>query len=187
MKNYRAIIDKNLSLLDDVEMQLSVKQTEYDKLLIRVNALAECHELLKTFYDRLLLQLHGNIEEIVNRGLAAVFPDPYTFKIRFEEMRNQIVARICFVRNGIELNPLTCVGYGCIDVTVFLLRLAVLYLTHRSRQLIVLDEPFRYVSAEYRPKLYSLVQQLSQLYQVQFIIVTHDSDLTLIADTVISL
>ena len=41
---------------------------------------------------------------------------------------------------------------------------------------VVLDEPFRFVSREYRPAIAELVKELSEELNVQFVLVTHSSE-----------
>jgi len=42
---------------------------------------------------------------------------------------------------------------------------------------LILDEPFRFLSIEYRPKIRELIQQLSEELDFQFIMVTHAQEL----------
>lgn len=83
-----------------------------------------------------------------------------------------------FIRDGQEIDPMSASGGGVIDVAAFALRLACLLLaTPRPRRLLVLDEPFRFVSAKYRPKIRALLLQLSEELGVQIILVTHITEL----------
>ncbi len=106
--------------------------------------------------------------------------EAYEFQIRFEEKRGKTEAALLFVRDGLEVAPLESSGGGVVDVAAFALRLAALLLARPlKRRLLVLDEPFRFVSAEYRPKIRSMIEQLAEEFEVQFIIVTHIQDLVM--------
>jgi DNA repair exonuclease SbcCD ATPase subunit len=43
----------------------------------------------------------------------------------------------------------------------------------------ILDEPFRYLSEEYRPKVAVLLEKLAEEFDFQFIIVTHIPELAI--------
>jgi ABC-type sulfate/molybdate transport systems ATPase subunit len=65
-------------------------------------------------------------------------------------------------------------GGGVVDVAAFALRIACLTLRKPAlRKVLILDEPFRFLSAEYRPRVRSLIESLADEFGVQFIIVTH--------------
>lgn len=122
-------------------------------------------------------QAHAAIAAVVSRCLTAVFDQPYTFHIDFERKRGKTEAKLYFSRDGIEVDPLTAAGGGVVDVAAFALRLACVLL-HRPalRPVLVLDEPWKHLSQQYRPKMRSLVLALAEEMSVQFIIVTHAED-----------
>lgn len=118
---------------------------------------------------------HVQITTLVNRCLEAIFPDPYEFRIVFEEKRGKTEARLVFVRDGLELDPLTMAGGGVVDVAAFGLRLAALALSRPAlRRVLVLDEPWRFLSVQYRPAMRALVLALATELGFQFVYVTHD-------------
>lgn len=123
-------------------------------------------------------QAHDQIARVVSRCLAAVFDDPYTFTITFERKRGRTEARLGLRRGDLETDPRDGVGGGVVDVAAFALRVAALVLSRPARRrLIVLDEPFKWVSAEYRPRLRLMLETLADELAVQFVIVTHFADL----------
>lgn len=120
---------------------------------------------------------HRRIADIVSRSLIAVFDEPYEFKINFEQKRGKTEARLTFVRDGSEIDPMEASGGGVVDVAAFALRLSCLLLSKPAlRRLLVLDEPFRFVSAEYRPRVRALVESLASELDCQFLIVTHQDE-----------
>ena len=117
--------------------------------------------------------VHDKIAGVVSSCLNSVFDDPYEFKITFERKRNRTEARLSFVRDGLEVDPMTASGGGVVDVAAFALRVACLSLKQDIDKVLVLDEPFRFLSKEYRPRIRQLLQTLSADLGIQFIIVTH--------------
>lgn len=123
-------------------------------------------------------ELQYQISEIVSMALSSIFSDPYEFKVIFEIKRGKTEARIVFVKDGNEFDPMTASGGGVVDVAAFALRLSCFLITRpRPSSVIVLDEPFRFVSKEYQPLVAELVEELANKLGIQFIIVTHEEEL----------
>ena len=115
---------------------------------------------------------------MVSRCLEAVFDEPYEFHLNFELKRGRTEARLSFVRDGVEVDPLTASGGGVVDVAAFALRLSCLMLAQPPlRRLLVMDEPFKYVSEEYRERIRVLLETLATEMGVQFVMVTHITEL----------
>lgn len=122
---------------------------------------------------------HARLAAVVTRCLKAVFGDQaYEFVIRFEQKRGKTEARFAFLRGGLEVDPVDAAGGGVVDVAAFALRFAALLLgAPRRRKLLVLDEPFRFLSREYRPAVKALITTLAEEFGVQLLVVTHDPEL----------
>jgi DNA repair exonuclease SbcCD ATPase subunit len=107
-----------------------------------------------------------------------VFDEPYEFRILFAQARGRTEARLVFVRDGVEVHPTRAAGGGVVDVASFALRLACLvYHQPKLRPVMILDEPFKFVSEEYRDRCRELIEMLAAEMGVQFIIVTHIKEL----------
>lgn len=124
-------------------------------------------------------EAHKQISSVVTRCLQAVFEDDsYEFRIQFEQKRGKTEAVLCFVREEIQTDPLNSSGGGVIDVAAFALRLACLLLTRpRKRKLLVMDEPFRFLSKSYRPKIKVLLETLAKEFSLQILMITHSDEL----------
>ncbi len=135
----------------------------------------EAQEILQHVAQAVQQKAHEKIATVVSSCLSAVFDDPYEFKIEFERKRGRTEAVLKFCRGGLTVDPLTASGGGVVDVAAFALRAACLML-HRPRltKLLVLDEPFRFVSAEYQDNIRSMLEQLAQDLGLQIILVTHN-------------
>lgn len=131
-------------------------------------------------------QLEYHVSEISTLALATVFPRPYKLKLSFTERRNRTEADIVFVDSaGNEFSPISDTGGGAVDVAAFGLRLSLWTLAkQRSRGVILLDEPFRFLSKDLQPKAGEVLKQISARLGVQFIIITQDNALVESADRV---
>jgi ABC-type molybdenum transport system ATPase subunit/photorepair protein PhrA len=125
-------------------------------------------------------EAHRKIADIVSYSLAAVFDIPYQFKISFEQKRGRTEAILTFERDSISADPMTASGGGVVDVAAFALRLSCLLLSRPPlRRLLVLDEPFKWLSREFRPRVRALLEKLASEMNVQMVIVTHDEELVI--------
>jgi DNA repair exonuclease SbcCD ATPase subunit len=119
-------------------------------------------------------QAHERIAGIVSKCLATVFDEPYEFRINFEQKRGKTDARLVFLRDGHELDPMEDSGLGVVDVAAFALRVAALVLTQpMKRRMIVMDEPMKFVSRDYQSRVRTMLQMLSEELDVQIVLVTH--------------
>ncbi len=138
----------------------------------------EAQKILQAVAESVQKIAHDKIANVVSRCLEAVFDEPYKFIIDFERKRGKTEANLTFERDGLSMDPLSASGGGVVDVAAFALRLACLLLTRPPlKRILLLDEPFRFVSNSYRPRIRSLLESLSDEMNVQFIIVTHISAL----------
>lgn len=139
----------------------------------------EAQEILQHLAQAVQQQAHKKIAEVVSLCLSTVFEDdPYQFEITFERKRGRTEAHLSFVRNGLSVDPLSASGGGVVDVAAFALRAACLMLHRpRLRRLLVLDEPFRFVSAGYQDNVRQMLEQISDKLEMQIIMVTHNQNL----------
>lgn len=132
-------------------------------------------------------ELEYHISELGSLAMQAVFDDPYELKLAFESKRGRTEAKFTLERDGESVEPLFGSGGGVVDILALALRLSLWSLRDpRPRPVIVLDEPFKWPSSGYRPKVAQLLSKLSSELGIQMIIVTHDSELASCADRVFS-
>jgi len=132
------------------------------------------------------LQFH--ISDITSLALEAVFPDPYELKANFIQRRNKTECDLTFVRDEMEIDPIEASGVGAIDVAAFALRIASwsMNIPH-TRNTIILDEPFRFLSKNYQEQASMMIHEISQKLGIQCIIVTHEDALTTSADKIFNI
>lgn len=142
--------------------------------------LGEAQAILQEVAQELQGKVHGRISGLVTRCLRGVFGDEYAFDLQFEQKRGKTEATPVFLRNGIVLDPLTASGGGVVDVAAFSLRLAQMELSRPPlRKLLVLDEPFKFVSEEFIGSVARLLEVLTEEMGVQIVLVTHLKELEL--------
>ena len=147
----------------------------------------KAHEIIKEVGLRTQEQLQFQISDITSLALDAVFPDdPYELKVDFIQRRNKTECDLFFIRDGKEIDPMTASGGGAVDVAAFALRVASWSMKNpKTRPVIVLDEPMRFLSSDRQEQAALMIQKISQKLGIQFIIVTHEEALTQYADQII--
>lgn len=178
-ENLRRKLDKLKAEHDHAIRKAGEERTELERLEKAQRRALKAQQIAQGVAEAVQQQAHRRIAAVVTRCLKAVFgEDAYEFRIDFSQKRGKTEAKLLFVRDGVEIDPTTAAGGGCVDVAAFALRLACLVLSlPRRRRLLVLDEPFRFVSREYRPAVRELLLKLAEELGVQIIMVTHMPDL----------
>ena len=146
----------------------------------RSDALAAVTEQVQQLALLTQQQCEAAIADLVTRCLQTIFPENrYTFRLLFEQKREQTEARCILVdASGNEYGPITSCGGGVVDIICFALRLATLILrTPQSSKILILDEPFRFLSKEHRGRLVILLEALCADTGFQIILVTHFPEL----------
>lgn len=180
IKEARKTIDRYASRFEEAKVMVKQLKKKNSEVTQELEQAQTAQAVIQKASAAIQHEVHQQIASIVSSCLATVFEDPYSFKINFREVRGKTEAEFKLVRNGKELNPLDATGGGVVDVTAFALRLACLVLsTPKRRKLLILDEPFKNLSAEYIPIARELILKLAEQLNVQFLIVTHIQDLML--------
>lgn len=166
------------------EYDLAKKQVQAEKQALKqaqakVSDTAQAQQIVQAVAEAVQHQAHARIASVVSRCLQAVFGDGYEFRIDFRQARGKTEAQLLIVKDDLVLeDPVEECGGGVVDVASFALRLAALMLAvPRRRRLLLLDEPFRFLSKEYRPAVRELLLALAKELKVQIVMVTHSADL----------
>lgn len=124
------------------------------------------------------------VETLVTTAIRAVFDRPFKFVLEFERKRNKLECRPVIKEGDVEYVPKDDMGGGIIDVLSFALRVVMWSLQRpRTRNVIVLDEPMKYVGkGELLDRAGRMLREVSKGLGIQLILVTHEPQLIEIAD-----
>ena len=176
---YRSVVDTQLAAYHHAKSQLKQEKRAWQSAETHDRHLQEALTVAQAVAQQTQEKAHSQIGEVVSRALKTVFEDEdLTFKIIFEQKRGRTEARLVFLKDGLELDPMSSSGGGVVDVAALALRIGVLLLARPPvRRVLVLDEPCKFVSKGYRPKVRMLLQALAKDLELQLIMVTHDAEL----------
>ena len=180
----RDIIARAQGVKDHLESERERLSLELDKIKNELVEVEKAQVFIQKVASDTQSKLKFHIEDIVNLALDSVFPDEYEFKVDFVPMRGKTEARIVFTdkRSGREIDPMISNGGGAVDLACFALRLACHTLERDKDDIIILDEPFKFLSQDLRMRAGLLMSELSSKLGLQIIMVTHINEFMDIAN-----
>jgi len=186
------MIAEYLKKLEQLKGQRKEKQSELKSLnaelkslIIDLEEYEEAQVIIQQVARMTQQQLEYRVSEIVTLALSAVFEDPYKFEIEFIDKRGKTEAEIWFVRNEEKIKPIDASGGGVVDIASLALRIALWNLQKpKTRNVLILDEPCKCLSADMLDKASLMIKEISQKLGLQIIMVTHSDVLAEAADKV---
>lgn len=167
------------------------KDLELNKLLLqKTNERMKRFEEAQTFLQKVAQEtqehLKFKIEDIVNLALETCFPNEYTFQLNFNIARGKTEAELVFLSQSTNrpVDPMNASGGGVVDIACFALRIASYVLEQGIDNVIVLDEPMKFVSKDLLESAGQILKTLSNKLNLQIIMVTHENKFIDVADKV---
>lgn len=166
-----------------IEQDLTSAQEEVKNNTRSLHRHEEAREVIRAVGKITQDSISFHISDITSLALQAIFKDPYELKVEFVQRRNKTECDLFFEREGVRIDPMTASGGGAVDVAAFALRIASWsMMSPRSRNTIILDEPFRFVSADNQERSSAMLKEISQRLGIQMLIITHNDVLAAYAD-----
>lgn len=134
-------------------------------------------------------ELQYRIEEPVSLALSAVFDNPYKMIADFQTtLRGTTECHLGFKRDENIVGPLSSSGGGVVDIASFSLRIGAWSLGQpRSRAVIFLDEPGKWVSRNKIGLMGQMIKETAKQLGLQIILITHISELIEIGDKILDI
>ena len=155
-----------------------------------VGELEQVTLLLNSIAEEKQARAQNDIEELVSRGLQTIFDESLSFHIiqstRGKTSVVEFVVRTTLEDSVVDTPVLNARGGGVAAVIGFLLRVVVMLLRGGTRQqnLLVLDETFAMVSAEYLAVLGEFLRSIVEETGIQIVLVTHQHEFIDVGDKV---
>ena len=180
------LYNQALAIRNQLIKDIENKKKRLDELSSRLSMTEEVQVFLQKIAKETQERLSLQIEDIINSALDAVFPNEYTFRLEFTTSRNRTEAQLLFYdqRTGKEVDPMNASGGGVVDLTAFALRIACYVLENNTDNVIILDEPFRFISRDLQERAGKILKTLSEKLHIQIIMVTHIKELIDCADRI---
>jgi DNA repair exonuclease SbcCD ATPase subunit len=150
----------------------------------RMEAIAEATGHIRKVASEMQNRVQVLVTQTVQDLIGRTFPESgYIFRMNLKETRGQVSLEFGLERDGETIDPTDACGGGVVDVISIGLRCSLLLLSGAPKVLI-LDEPFKFLSKNLRAPVAELLQDLGKRYGVQTIMVSHDPDFIAGADRV---
>jgi len=180
---YRTKLEQRRGKLKSLIDQQEKLETELATTVAQIKRAEEATAFTQRIAQETQNQVKIHIEDIVSMALESILDDPYKFELDFVLRRNKTEADIYFTRNGKRVKPMDESGGGAVDIASFAARIA-LWSLGTTDNVLVFDEPFKFVSREYQLKVGELMKKLSEKLKLQEIMVSHNSNFIQQADRV---
>lgn len=161
-----------LDYLKAQSIQLKGRAEELSKNKDRIE---EAKEIVKLVGLKTQSQLSLHISGITSLALESVMDNPYSLQLEFLERRDKTECDLLFVRDDLTIKPMDG-GGGPLDIASFALRVASWSMqTPRSRNVLILDEPFKHLKGEAaNRRMLEMLSQVSKKLNLQIIMVSDE-------------
>lgn len=189
--------------LDDFKLKLVKEDTRKEEYVLQLDEkIKECNTLTRS--NKVLTSTLGlleqcniaardfvkvEVEQLVTQGLRSIFEDPtIQFNINFITKRNQVEAEFTLSseedETRIQGDILSSRGGGVVDVISISLRIIIMQLM-KVKGPLVLDEPGKYISAQFIGAFGKFLTEVSNTFDRQIIMITHNDKLVEFASNTI--
>jgi len=182
IRGVKSELDKLLGKKELLEAQILDLNRGIAEKEVKVEELVFLRTIVQEVATSTLDNLAFHISNIVSTALNYIpFPEKIDFEVEFMRKRKGVECNLWFVRNGQRAKPIDSSGGGALDVASFALRLTYWSLK-RNRPVFILDEPFKYVSADLQKPCAEMVHALTRKMGVQVIMISHLPNINVTAD-----
>ncbi|NBI07923.1 ATPase [Senegalia massiliensis] len=186
IKKLRDIYSSEKGKKDAIEQEILDKTTKISTLDNDIDVLEKTNILLQRTSEYAREQSKYQIENLVTNCLQYIFDENMEFKIEINEAYGKPNAEFYVITNGVETiktKPEDSRGGGIIDIISLALRISFLQI-HNPKVFgpLILDEPAKHVSEEFIFNVSEFLKQISEMFNRQIIMVTHNNHLASIAD-----
>jgi len=172
-RRYNVLVSKRIEKTAKYEDQ---KKTLY-KLKRNLSSCIEAHAFLAEVQKSLEITIKDYIELLMTLALQSVFGPQYNFFLEFKSSKMGTVCVPIIEEYGEPLNAEDDMGGTIIDIISFVFRPVLWALRMpKSRNLFILDEPFRFCG-EMSKEAGKILKELSHELNFQVIMVTHNKNL----------
>ena len=164
---------------ENLENQRKYNNISFEKSEQEYAVSLETQRLIREASQLTLSNLSVRIGTIVTKALTQVLGEGYKFNLDFDIKYNKLAADMYLEKDGKRYDLKRDNGDGVVDIVALALRVAILCLDRRKlRRLLILDEPCGAVSVNYQPVLGKMIKQLSDMLDLQVIMVaSHGSNM----------
>lgn len=183
IQDYKTILSEKRGQQKQLLKDLATTKKDIKQYKQDVEYSEQARAIIQLVAQETQQQLEFHISELVTLALAGVFERSYEFKVEFTQRRNRTECDMYFIRNGQRVDPTIASGGGPLNVASFALQTSIWSLK-KTRSVLFLDEPFRFLSRGLQDKAVKILKQISRKLNLQILMITHSPDLSEGADKI---
>lgn len=173
LSDYRRRVDALKAEHELLSRQIKEEQTRLAVLKQDGEDLDKARRLIQQAALKTQEALKIRLTAIVTTALRGIFAEKdLEFEVRFVSQAGRTEAVLEVGEEGLYTNTLEGHGGGVADVVSFALR-AAFWAISRSRPVLILDEPFRFLSRDLQPLAAEMIRLISDKLELQVIMVSH--------------
>jgi DNA repair exonuclease SbcCD ATPase subunit len=186
LSTYKDFLNKTKARKALLTEQIEAKQSEMVAISSVLEKLAKVQDIFNTTGALAQSEVKDLLEKLVTESLQFVFGSEYTFEVETTIARNQPEMEFYICKNGGKFNLRDDTeGGGVLDVVSFVLRILLWAVsTKRTDPVFIFDEPLRHLDGRRARLMGEMIQKLSEMLNLQMILVSHSSHLIEAADKV---
>ena len=159
---------------DQLQKQLISVQSNIESLKASIERKTMAKEVLDKLVELENKSVIGDLERLVTDGIRSIWGGNYEFKVVMGNRGDSTTAQFKLFRNGKETSIMDAHGGGMVQVVAFLARLILLLkIKPKLKQVLLLDEPFVYLSQDYHSQMADLLGKLVKDLGIKLLMVTH--------------
>ena len=169
----------------NIDKKLSVLSTSLQDLNAELNEILEHRQYYKRAIDIIYERSIQELKDILNSALAFVFNDRnFEIDIILSDKRGKSLSLV-IMEDGHVVNLRRAMGMGikCVVSAV----LHIYYLQCKNSKILMLDEAYSAISAEYLPNFFAFIKQLCEKLEFKIVLITHDERFKEYGDKVYSI
>ena len=158
------------------------KEAELDDLVKKIEIQGEAITVLNSMGDIFEQNsIRSKIEQIISQIVQVLFHEK-DFQFRFVKKikKNQQELYLETSRpdenNNIFFQDIDCVPGGHSDIIDIIIRILVLKGCNKEQRVLILDEPFKNISHNFRIKFFRFFKQLCEKFDIQLNLVSHETE-----------
>lgn len=173
MDKIEKALDYKKALIDVKNQELESATKKQDKAITDLKTVEDSIAIIQTLSVTLQNGVKDKITSIVQHAMDSLFPK-YTFCMDYVARRDKTEVDIYIMdQEGHKEDILSSNGGGLADIISFTLRVAIWSLDRGASNVLILDEPMKFLSDGYKDAGAKLLRVLSEQLGIQLIIVSH--------------
>jgi len=180
LKGLKSSFDQTQGQLVLLTKQVETQKEKLESLGVQKLTYAKSVELVNLVQLVTKQRTKESFERLVTYALRFIYSENYDFELDFGRRGN--LAEINFNVKTPEFkesfDPLDTSGGGVLDILSLALRICLIELSNpRVEGFVLLDEPFKHLSAEYLSKAEQFLEAINKKIGRQIILITHKAEL----------